>query len=83
MSKPSTESVALIRVHDAGEHAHGGGLARGVGPQQGKGFPQGHRQAEAVHRQPRPEPLGEIVDAKRQLWFSGRHAASVPAGITG
>ncbi len=73
----------LVRVHDAHQEPHHRGLAGAVRAHQGEGLPQGHRQAQVVHRQPRPEPLGEIVDAKRQLWFSGRHAASVPAGITG
>ena len=51
--KPQDCRPPLVRVHDPHQEPHHRGLAGAVRAHQGEGLPQGHRQAQVVHRQPR------------------------------
>ncbi len=60
------------RVHDGGEHAHGGGLAGAVRPDEAEDLTLGDGKIEAVHGRKVVETLGQVVglyDGKRGVHF--------------
>ena len=64
-----------VRAQQRGEHAHGGGLARAVRPEQAEHGAAADREVHAVERPGRPEALAQVLDLD-----DGVHAGSMRRG---
>ncbi len=59
---PADRDSAGSRRNESGHHAHGGGFARAVRPQETQHLAALDRERDVVHRELRTERLGEIFD---------------------
>jgi len=66
------------RLEDRGQHAHGGGLARAVRPQQGQDAAGFHLQRHMVYRPEAAKVLGQLPRFKHQPVLSHRRPALPP-----
>ena len=64
---PSTKISPLVRVINAREHVHEGGLAAAVFAQQREDLPLFHGQVDPVVGHHLPEPLGQVAAFDRVL----------------
>ena len=62
MSKPPTVTDAAGRRQEAGDHAHGGGLAGAVGPKEAQHLAPVHRERDVVHGPFGPEDFCQILN---------------------
>ena len=55
------DDVAAVRLHHAGQHPHGRGLAGAVGTDQAENLAAIHRETETIHGGNGSEPLGQPI----------------------